>query len=48
MTDAAKIKDTRRKLEAAGVEYCYASYVDVHGVPKAKVVPLASFEKMVE
>jgi glutamine synthetase len=46
MTDAAKIKDTRRKLEAAGVEYCYASYVDVHGVPKAKVVPLASFEKM--
>jgi len=46
MTDAAKIKETRRKLEEAGVEYCYASYVDVHGIPKAKVVPLNAFEKM--
>jgi glutamine synthetase len=46
MNDTAQIKDTRRRLEAAGVEYCYATYVDVHGIPKAKAVPLASFEKM--
>jgi glutamine synthetase len=46
MNDPEKIKDTRRRLEAAGVEYCYATYVDVHGVAKAKAVPIGSFEKM--
>jgi glutamine synthetase len=27
-------------LEAKGVKYCIGAYVDIHGVPKAKVVPL--------
>jgi glutamine synthetase len=30
----------------AGVEYCFATYVDVHGIPKAKTVPIDCFEKM--
>jgi glutamine synthetase len=46
MNTPKQIRDTKRKLEAAGVEYCFATYVDVHGIPKAKTVPLASFEKM--
>lgn len=37
---------TKARLAAAGVEYCFASYVDVHGRPKAKASPMASFEKM--
>jgi glutamine synthetase len=44
--DSQLVVSTKKKLEAAGVEYCFASYVDVHGVPKAKCVPLAYFEKM--
>jgi glutamine synthetase len=34
------------ELEAAGVEHCLSAYVDVHGVPKAKAVPLSHFERM--
>ncbi len=36
----------RQELKAAGVEQCLSAYVDVHGVPKAKAVPLAHFERM--
>ncbi len=46
MTDSNLIAETKRKLTEAGVQYCLATYVDVHGVPKAKTVPLAHFEKM--
>jgi glutamine synthetase len=42
-TSAASVKQT---LIDAGVEYCFASYVDVHGIPKAKTVPIEHFEKM--
>ena len=44
--DPAKLAATRRRLEAAGVEFLLSSYVDVHGNPKAKVNPLASLEEM--
>jgi glutamine synthetase len=40
---AASIK---QQLIDAGVAYCFASYVDVHGIPKGKVVPIQCFEKM--
>ena len=36
----------KRELMAKGVKYCLATYVDVHGVPKAKTTPIQSFEKM--
>ncbi len=44
--DPALIASTKKKLLDAGVEFCFASYVDVHGVPKAKCVPIEYFEKM--
>jgi glutamine synthetase len=46
LTDSNLIAETKRKLAEAGVQFCLATYVDVHGVPKAKTVPLAHFEKM--
>ena len=46
MNDSAKIAETKRDLVARGVQYCMATYVDVHGVPKAKATPIDSFEKM--
>lgn len=46
MNDPAKIKEVKARLVEAGVQYCFATFVDVHGVPKAKTVPIDSFEKM--
>lgn len=46
MNDPHRVAEMKKELGAAGVAYCFATYVDIHGVPKAKVVPLASFEKM--
>jgi len=46
MNEPARIKATMEHLLAQGVEYCFATYIDVHGVPKAKTVPIASFAKM--
>jgi len=31
----------QQDLEARGVKYCIGAYVDIHGMPKAKVVPIA-------
>lgn len=41
--DLASIK---RNLIEKGVRYCLASYVDVHGIAKAKAVPIDHFERM--
>jgi glutamine synthetase len=45
--DANLIAETKRELMSKGVQYCLATYVDVHGVPKAKTSPIDTFEKMV-
>jgi len=47
---AEKISDNaiaalQSKLEAAGVRYCVGAYVDLHGVPKGKFVPLHHFHE---
>ncbi len=39
--ETAALKD---KLQAEGVKYLMASYVDMHGAIKTKVVPLAHFD----
>jgi glutamine synthetase len=46
MTDGTgpDLGELRDRLAAAGVEYLFAAYVDIHGVPKAKCVPIAHFE----
>src|SRR3954454_1997053 len=41
-----EIQRTQSALRDAGVEYCLSAYVDVHGVPKAKAVPLEHFARM--
>ena len=46
VTDPEKIQEVKQRLEAAGVRYCFAAYVDIHGAPKAKTVPIECFEKM--
>ena len=40
MTQMEDIPRLQTELEAKGVKYCIGAYVDIHGVPKAKVVPI--------
>ena len=36
----------REELRERGVAYCLSAYVDMHGMPKAKAVPIDHFSKM--
>ena len=37
-----------KELRAAGVRYLFGAYVDIHGVPKSKTVPLSHFKEMMK
>ena len=43
--DAAELSSA---LVAQGVKYAMATYVDIHGVPKSKVVPISHLDRMME
>ncbi|MBO6677070.1 glutamine synthetase [Parvibaculum sp.] len=47
MTDKEQAKELQKKLASEGVEYCYATYVDVHGVSKTKCVPISHLAHMI-
>ncbi len=36
----------REQLEAAGVKYLLSSWIDLHGIPKTKPVPMSDFEAL--
>jgi glutamine synthetase len=44
----SSIATLQKKLESAGVKFMLPSYVDMHGVLKTKVVPLAHLQDMVD
>jgi glutamine synthetase len=46
MYSSDKIQQTQQHLAERGVRYCIGAFVDIHGVPKAKVVPLAHLPQM--
>jgi glutamine synthetase len=43
-----KIDTTKRDLVSKGVKYALGAYVDIHGVPKAKVVPIGHLKDMAQ
>ncbi len=43
---SVNFEQMKRDLISKGVKYCLASYVDVHGVPKSKTVPIEHFDRM--
>jgi len=43
---AGDVNALRRDLEARGVKYLLSSYVDLHGVPKGKMVPIDHLQQM--
>jgi glutamine synthetase len=50
MRSKVKSKEEIRKIQSElvqkGVKYCLGAYVDIHGVPKGKVVPIKHLEHM--
>lgn len=38
--------EVRKRLAEEGVRYVFGAYVDIHGIPKAKCVPIEHFEDM--
>jgi glutamine synthetase len=44
--DRAQVAATKAKLVEAGVKSCFATFVDVHGIPKSKLTPIDAFEHM--
>lgn len=43
-----ELQNLKSSLEEKGVKYALASYVDIHGMCKAKAVPLAHFGQMMQ
>ena len=43
---APRLGSIKEGLKKDGVKYCFSAYVDVHGVPKGKAVPIEHFERM--
>ena len=39
-----EIRKIQEELKSKGVKYCMGTYVDIHGVPKGKVVPLSHLQ----
>jgi glutamine synthetase len=46
MTNQDQLRAIQDELRAKGVRYCVGAYVDIHGVPKGKVVPIDHFDHM--
>lgn len=45
MSQPVEHNKVRESLEAKGVEVLFGTYVDIHGVPKAKAVPIGKLEQ---
>lgn len=40
------VRETMKSLMEKGIEYCMPFYVDAHGIPKTKTVPIDHFDRM--
>lgn len=47
MYSSEEIARIQNELLAKGVQYCIGAFVDIHGVPKGKVVPISHLPQMV-
>lgn len=41
-----EVSKIQEELKSKGVKYCIGAYVDIHGIPKAKVVPIDHLQQM--
>ncbi|PIX77966.1 MAG: type III glutamate--ammonia ligase, partial [Piscirickettsiaceae bacterium CG_4_10_14_3_um_filter_44_349] len=42
------IETTKQSLKDMGIKYCLGAYVDIHGIPKGKFVPIDHLDHMVK
>ncbi len=43
-----ELRSLQELLQSEGVKYAMASFVDIHGMAKGKVVPMAHFDRMMQ
>ncbi|MBT4888648.1 MAG: glutamine synthetase [Rhodospirillales bacterium] len=43
---AERMAEVRKELEDAGVKYVLSCWIDLHGIPKTKPVPMSDFEQL--
>ena len=41
-----RVREEHAKLAEAGVRYVFSCWIDMHGLPKTKPVPLSDFENL--
>ncbi len=46
LPDIERVREEHAKLAEAGVKYVFSCWVDMHGLPKTKPVPLSDFENL--
>jgi len=46
MKSPAEVTNIQNAMKDKGIKYCIGAYVDIHGVPKAKVVPIDHLPQM--
>ena len=46
LPDPKRLAEERKKLEDAGVKYILSCWIDLHGLPKTKPVPMSDFEAL--
>ena len=46
LPDIARVREEHAKLAEAGVRYVFSCWIDMHGLPKTKPVPLSDFENL--
>ena len=44
LPEMARVKEEKKRLEAAGVKYILSCWIDLLGVPKTKPVPISDFD----
>lgn len=48
MKSEVSIEEIKDKLKAQGIKFCLGAYVDIHGIPKGKFVPIDHLHHMVK
>ncbi len=48
MKSAEEIRRIQQELKSRGVKYCLGAYVDIHGIPKGKFVPIDHLAHMAQ
>ncbi|MCY4589426.1 MAG: glutamine synthetase [Alphaproteobacteria bacterium] len=46
LPDIERVREEHAKLEEAGVRYVFSCWIDMHGLPKTKPIPLSDFENL--